>query len=151
EAQKKAAAEAAKKPAPKTAADAKKPAEVAKKPAPANAVAAEAKKPATLPAKLEAPALSQMIDSAITRHPTHNTVKAPPLADDAESLRQISPDITGATPPADKPAAFPDSQDPNKRAKLTDELLDSPAYGRHQADIWQALMLPKSSDNRRLQ
>src|SRR5262245_21008848 len=67
EAQKKAAAEAAKKPAPKTAADAKKPAEVAKKPAPANAVAAEAKKPATLPAKLEAPALSQMIDSAITR------------------------------------------------------------------------------------
>ena len=45
---------------------------------------------------------------------------------------------------AEKAAAFLDSKEPNKRAKLIDELLASPAYGRHMADVWQALLLPRS-------
>src|SRR5205807_14281 len=43
-----------------------------------------------------------------------------------------------------------DSKDPNKRAQLIEELLSSPRYGRHMADIWQRYLLPRTSDNRQL-
>src|SRR5262249_29414387 len=34
---------------------------------------------------------------------------------------------------------------------LIDKLLDDPRFGRLQADLWQARMLPRTSDNRRIQ
>src|SRR5262249_17308038 len=74
-----------------------------------------------------------------------------PLADDAEFLRRVYLDITGVIPPADKAAAFLDSKDPDKRAKLIDDLLASPGYGRHMADLWQALLVKHDPDNRGLQ
>src|SRR5262249_22730044 len=64
-----------------------------------------------------------------------------PLADDAEFLRRAYLDITGVIPPADKVVAFLDSKQPDKRARLIDELLASPNYGRHLGGIWQELLL----------
>ena len=57
-------------------------------------------------------------------------------ADDAEFLRRVYLDITGKIPPPEKAAAFLDSKDPDKRAKLIDELLASKEYGLHFADLW---------------
>jgi hypothetical protein len=101
--------------------------------------------------KLDAPALARLIDQHINQRLDAEKVPPSPRADDAEFLRRAYLDITGVIPPADKVAAFLDSTDPDKRARLVDELLDSPQYGRHQADIWQAMLLPRTSDNRRLQ
>ena len=56
----------------------------------------------------------------------------------------------GVIPSGEKSAAFLDSTDPDKRAKLIDELLASPAYGRHMADIWQGLLVQADSNNRRV-
>jgi hypothetical protein len=99
---------------------------------------------------LDAAALTNLIDQGIQKQLDGEKLKASPRADDAEFLRRVYLDITGVIPSADKAAAFLSSKDPNKRAKLIDELLSSSRYGRHMADIWQALLLSRTSDNRRL-
>jgi hypothetical protein len=95
--------------------------------------------------------LSQVIDHFLDERLRAEQVAVSPLADDAAFLRRAYLDITGRIPSAAKAAAFLDNPDPAKRAQLIDDLLASREYGVHQADIWQALLLPRNSDNRRLQ
>jgi hypothetical protein len=99
-------------------------------------------------AKLDGRALARHIDEAIDARIRSEQVSFSPPCDDAEFLRRVYLDITGHIPSAEKAAAFLDSRDANKRAKLIDDLLDGAEYGKHQADIWQNLLLPRTSDNR---
>ena len=94
---------------------------------------------------------SARIDQLIAARLKAEKVPASPRADDAEFMRRVYLDITGVIPTAEEATAFLDSKDPNKRRKLIDELLASPKFGRHMADIWQELLLTRNSDNRRLQ
>ena len=98
--------------------------------------------------KIDSRTLAQQIDRAIDARLQSENTPASPRCDDAEFLRRVYLDLTGHIPAADKATAFLDSRDPNKRAKLIDELLASSDYGKHQADIWQSLLLPRTSDNR---
>src|SRR4051794_32005500 len=91
--------------------------------------------------RLDARALSGLVDKAIQERLVAAKVTPAPPADDAEFLRRAYLDLTGVIPPADKAAAFLDSRTPQKRAELVDELLASPSYGRHMGDLWQALLL----------
>ncbi len=100
--------------------------------------------------RMDPATLAKLIDKAVGDKLKAEGVTASPLAADAEFLRRVYLDITGHIPSADKAAAFLDDKDPNKRAKIIDELLASEDYGKHLADIWQALLIPKNSDNRRL-
>jgi hypothetical protein len=99
-------------------------------------------------AKQNAPSLARQIDQAIDACLRAEKVPPSPRCDDAEFVRRVYLDITGHIPSAEKAAAFLDSRKPNKRAELIEELLASSDYGKHQADIWQALLLPRMSDNR---
>jgi hypothetical protein len=96
-------------------------------------------------------ALSQFIDRAVEHQLDTDRIPASPRADDAEFLRRVYLDLTGVIPPADKAAAFLDSKDRGKRAKVIDELLAGPEFGRHLAEVYQTMLLPRNSDNRRLQ
>jgi hypothetical protein len=98
--------------------------------------------------KKESRTLARRIDEAINERLKAENVAASPRCDDAEFVRRIYLDLTGHIPSAEKAAAFIDSRDPNKRAKLIDELLADNDFGKHQADIWQSLLLPRNSDNR---
>lgn len=100
--------------------------------------------------KVDVATLSQTIDQAIKQRLGEEKVDASPRSDDAEFLRRVYLDLTGVIPTADKVAEFLDSTEPNKRAKAIDELLASPLYGRHMGDIWQRLLYPMNSDNRRV-
>ncbi len=106
----------------------------------------------TLPVgqKLTAGQLAGHIDKLISARLKAEKADASPRSTDEEFLRRAYLDITGKIPTADRAAAFLDSTDSNKRAKLIDELLAGKDYGRHMADVWQALLLPRNSDNRRL-
>lgn len=104
--------------------------------------------PAAAADKRDEQALARHIDRAVEARLRAENVTPSPRCDDAEFIRRLYLDITGHIPPADKAAAFLDSREPDKRAKLIDELLSSSAYGKHQADIWQSLLLPRTSDNR---
>jgi hypothetical protein len=94
--------------------------------------------------------LTGAIDQQILQKLNANGIPTSPRADDAEFLRRAYLDIAGVIPAPEKAAAFLDNKDAAKRAQLVDELLASTAYGRHMADIWTTLLIPKNSDNRRL-
>jgi hypothetical protein len=91
--------------------------------------------------RLTAPALAQLIDQAIQERLSDAKGNPAPLADDAEFLRRVYLDLTGVIPPADKVRAFLESKEPDKRARVIDELLAGPDYGRHMADVWQGLLM----------
>ncbi|MCI0359073.1 MAG: DUF1549 and DUF1553 domain-containing protein [Planctomycetaceae bacterium] len=102
---------------------------------------AEAIKPPPRPARqpvagLDPLAVAQKIDREIDAALAVAKLPASPRSDDAEFIRRVYLDIAGVIPPAEKVSAFFDSQDSDKRARLIDELLASPDYGLHFADLW---------------
>jgi len=123
---------------PASEADAQPPAPRAENPAPAAG------------APLDTPALARLIDQQVRRRLDDAGVKPSPKADDAEFLRRAYLDLTGRIPPAEKVAAFLDSKDPDKRARVIDELLADARYGRWMAENWTNAMVPRDSNNRRL-
>lgn len=84
--------------------------------------------------------LAVEIDRQIDAMLLEKQVVAAPPASDAEFLRRVSLDIAGRIPTATRAAAFLDDSDPDKRAKLIDELLADSAYGRHFAVQWTNLI-----------
>jgi hypothetical protein len=100
--------------------------------------------------KLSAPALARLIDQQIQARLAREGIPASPLSGDAEFLRRAYLDLTGRIPPADKVAAFLDSKDANKRAKVIEELLADPRYGTWMAETWANLMVKRESNNRLL-
>lgn len=151
EKRKAAAAEKAKAEAEKAKADAEA---KAKADAEAKAKAEKEKSAAPPPAprvSVDARPLANRINDEIAKKLSSEKVPASPRADDAEFLRRVYLDLTGVIPSADKAAAFIDSNDANKRAKLIDELLSDPAFGKHQADLWDDLLFHRVTDNRAVQ
>jgi len=108
-------------------------------------------KPSTEGKQLGYLELANLIDKAIDTRLQAEKVIPSERADDSEFLRRVYLDIVGHIPTAEQAAAFIDNKDANKRAKLVEELLASPDYGRHMADMWKSLLLPRNSDNRALQ
>lgn len=95
-----------------------------------------------------AESLTETIDRQIQARLASEKVPASPRASDAEFLRRVYLDLTGVIPPAEKAKAFLDSSDPKKRSKLIDELLASPEFGKHRADVWDNLLFQRLTDNR---
>lgn len=102
------------------------------------------------PARLEIAQVVQEIDAIILSRLAAEKITPATPASDSEFLRRVYLDITGKIPTAEQAAAFLDSTAPDKRAKLIEQLLASPEYGRHFADEWVRLLVPRNSDNRAL-
>ena len=100
--------------------------------------------------KLDAAALAKLIDQEVNRELQAQSIPASPLADDAEFLRRVYLDLVGVIPTPDKVIEFLDSKDPNKRRKVIDELLADERFGTALSEIWSGLMIPRESNNRRL-
>jgi len=101
-----------------------------------------------VPTKPDAVALARLIDAEINKKLAEAKIEASPPASDEEFLRRAYLDITGTIPTAEQARTFLDSREPDKRARLIDELLASPGYGRRMADIWIAKLFPRDSANR---
>src|SRR5947208_4948179 len=65
-----------------------------------------------------------------------NAAKPAPPAAAAEFLRRATLDLTGTLPTAAEARAFLADKSPDKRAKLIDRLLASPAYARRMAQVF---------------
>src|SRR5262249_25733019 len=65
-----------------------------------------------------------------------------PSTDDAEFLRRVYLDLTGRVPTAEQAAAFLDSRDPDRRAKLIDALLATPQFGEQLGRTWRDWVCP---------
>ena len=69
-----------------------------------------------------------------------------PPASDADFLRRVSLDLTGLIPTAAEARAFLDDASTDKRARLIDQLLASPLYARHMAQIFDVMLIERRSD-----
>ncbi len=69
-----------------------------------------------------------------------------PLASDAEFMRRVYLDLVGTIPSADEVRQFIDDASPEKRAKLVDRLLASPAYARHMAGVFDVMLMERRAD-----
>ena len=85
--------------------------------------------------------VARWIDREIQQQLDAAKIPASPVADDAEFCRRAHLDIIGRIPSLDQVKSFLASQDLDKRAKLIDELLASPEYGKHFGKIWSDLIV----------
>lgn len=99
--------------------------------------------------KLDAKQVAKFIDAAIQRRLADKKLTAAPKSDDAEFLRRAALDVAGVIPSAERVETFLADKDPQKRAKLVDELLAGSEYARHQTDIWRELLIPTTAASQR--
>jgi hypothetical protein len=99
---------------------------------------------------LDAAGLSHIIDDEINLRLQQEMISASRQSEDAEFLRRVYLDLTGVIPPAERVRAFLDNKDPQKRAKVVEELLESPDYGKQLSEIWTTLLAPPDPDTRQL-
>ena len=90
-----------------------------------------------------AKALAAKIDARFAKHWQDKKVRPAPLADDAEFLRRVYLDLAGRIPSAGEARRFLDDKATDKRQRLVDALLDSPAYVNHWVNVWRPLLLPE--------
>jgi hypothetical protein len=91
--------------------------------------------------------LAARIDARLDARMKAAKAVAAPVADDAEFLRRAYLDLTGRIPAPRDVYDFLADTDPHKRARLIDDLLDSPRYATHFAAVWRALLLPEAAAN----
>ena len=66
-------------------------------------------------------------------------------ADDYTLIRRLTLDLVGRIPTPAETRAFVESSDPQKREKLVDRLMGAPAFVRHQANQFEAMMAGPNS------
>jgi len=108
-------------------------------------------KPIALKPLIESKVLSAIIDAEISKKIKEEKVTPSAKSSDAEFQRRAYLDIIGRIPTSVETRAFLENTIPSKRVKLVDDLLADDEFGKHMADIWQSLLLPRISDNRRVQ
>ncbi|HEY2572812.1 MAG TPA: DUF1549 domain-containing protein [Verrucomicrobiaceae bacterium] len=97
-------------------------------------VAAPAQKPA------EIKAAARQIDSILAADWKKNHLQPNAPASDQTFVRRIYLDLTGRIPTYRETEQFLDSKDPNKRAKLIDQLLAGEGYTQHFFNYWADIL-----------
>ena len=93
------------------------------------------------------PALKNFIDEAVVGKLDVLGIPASPVCDDGTFLRRLYIDITGTLPTEAEAAEFLASTDAEKRNKVIDKLLDSPAYADYFANKWNLVLRNKKRAN----
>ncbi|MBD3672696.1 MAG: DUF1549 domain-containing protein [Planctomycetaceae bacterium] len=75
-----------------------------------------------------------------------NSITPSPVAEDSEWLRRVHLDLIGQIPTADEAAEFLASNDPRKREKVVDTLLQRPEFITNWSTIWANLMVGRNPD-----
>lgn len=91
--------------------------------------------------------LAEKIDGYIAQRWKSEKVTPSGPVDDATFIRRVSLDIAGKIPAVADLHEFLDEKSPDKRQRLVERLLDSPAYIMHFSNVWRAVMLPEADSN----
>jgi len=92
--------------------------------------------------------ITEEINRIIRQGWEDNEVAASPVAEDAEWLRRVYLDTVGHIPALNNIEAFIRDKDPNKKARIIDELLQDPAYTENWTTIWTNLMIGRQTPRR---
>src|SRR5262245_38540351 len=99
----------------------------------------------TSPAAAAEP-LHDRIDKLIAAKTPDFDKQAAPLAPDAEFLRRVYLDLTGAPPTAADARAFLADSAADKRQRVIDRLLASPEHARHLATVFDVMLMERRPD-----
>jgi len=105
---------------------------------------------ATIPLGAEVastPPVRNFIDEAVFAKLKLLGIPPSPPADDATFLRRVYVDITGTLPTEEKVREFLADQNPQKRDRLIDELIDSPEYADYFTNKWNSVLRNKKRQN----
>ncbi len=91
----------------------------------------------------QSPPLHGRIDAVVTQ--AHVGAVAPP-ASDGEFARRVYLDLTGMVPSSAELAAFVADASADRRTKLIDQLLASPRYVRHIANVFDVMWMERRPD-----
>src|SRR5258708_5184319 len=92
----------------------------------------------------DALALAAKIDQFVALRWTAAKVQPAAPAGDAQFLRRIYLDVAGRIPSVAEARAFLTDPRPDRRQRLVDRLLEGPAYIKHSAAAWRALLVPEA-------
>ena len=95
------------------------------------------------------PPIESAIDSHVDAKLAAEKIAPAVRADDHTLIRRLTLDLVGRIPTASETDEFVKSKDADKRAKLVDRLLASPAFDRYQAIQFDAMLNATTSDNGR--
>lgn len=87
--------------------------------------------------------IEQVIDQIVDAALTEASVTPAGQADDATVIRRLTLDLVGRIPTAGEVDAYLKSTEADKRAKLVDRLIASPAFVRHQAALFDIMLNPE--------
>ena len=96
-------------------------------------------------------AVIRQVDQQVVAKIKAEGISPAPVAGDAEFLRRIFLDLTGQVPNVSAARDFLDSDDPDKRQTLVDNLLTKPKTSDHLAEVWRNAMLPGNASPELLQ
>ena len=89
------------------------------------------------------PESANLVDDAVFNKLKVLGIPPSDICDDATFLRRVSLDITGTLPDESLVSTFLQNQQPDKRARLVDGLLDSEDYADHFANKWNFVLRNK--------
>lgn len=92
-------------------------------------------------------ASAREIDQILETAWAKNKVQGNPAVDDGTFVRRIYLDITGRIPTTRETDAFLTSQDPARRSKLIDTLLNSEGYVQHSFNYWADVLRAQTNGN----
>jgi hypothetical protein len=95
----------------------------------------------------DAKSLAQSIDALLAARWAEAKVQPARPADDDEYLRRVYLDLVGKIPTAAEARDFLDDTSADKRSRLVEDLLASPAYLTHATEVYRALLLPEADTN----
>ena len=90
--------------------------------------------------------IQDVVDSMLDAKMQQVNITAAPLADDYNILRRTTLDLIGRIPTSAEVDRYVTSQDSNKREKMVDQLLQSPAYQKHLAYDLNLLLSPTGNN-----
>lgn len=93
--------------------------------------------------------IEQVVDHYIDLRCQDENIKPTGPADDATFLRRVMLDLVGRIPTVSQTRAYVASTDPDKKVKLVEKLLASPAATRHLANDLDAFLMAGSRTNLR--
>ncbi|WP_254513477.1 DUF1549 and DUF1553 domain-containing protein [Anatilimnocola floriformis] len=88
--------------------------------------------------------LAERIDAELAKGWQRAGVQPAKGVDDGTFLRRVYLDLVGRIPTVAETQAFLDDAQPNKRARLTEQLINSGGYARHFATVWRRIWVPQT-------
>lgn len=92
-------------------------------------------------------ATARKIDALVAENHQKLSIKPNPKTNDSQFVRRVYLDIVGTIPNYRQVSKFLDSNDPDKRSKLIDELLSSEGYASHYFNYWADILRYKDQLN----